>query len=208
MNPIYVHYGCGLFAPKGWRNFDGSPTLRLQRLPLIGHAFQTEGFPSFPPNVEFGDIVRGLPLRPGECRGIYCSHVLEHLALKDLRIALANTYKLLEPGGTFRFVLPDLEQLINEYCNASNSDAALSFMRHSGLGVEQRSRGVIPMIRFWFGNSSHLWMWDFKAIRAELERVSFRKIRRAQFGDAADVYFKEVENAERWQNCLGVECMK
>jgi hypothetical protein len=208
MKSVCVHYGCGLCAPQGWYNFDISPTLRLQRLPLIGWAFRTKAFPAFPPNVEYGDIIRGLPFKPGECRAIYCSHVLEHLALEDFRTAIANTYNLLELGGVFRFVLPDLEQLVQEYCNSPSANAALLFMRNSGLGAERRSRRLQAVIRKWLGNSSHLWMWDFKAISAELEQAKFREIRRAYFGDSQDLRFQEVENAERWRNSLGVECIR
>ncbi|HEX8242224.1 MAG TPA: hypothetical protein VF541_01965 [Longimicrobium sp.] len=35
---IHAQYGCGPCAPAGWRNFDASPTLRLQRLPAAGGA--------------------------------------------------------------------------------------------------------------------------------------------------------------------------
>ena len=37
---MYIHYGCGLDAPKEWINFDASPTLRLQKTPLLGLLFQ------------------------------------------------------------------------------------------------------------------------------------------------------------------------
>src|SRR4051812_43659884 len=111
MNPEYVQYGCGLSAPESWRNFDASPTLRLQRLPVVGRRLHGGGLPLFPSNVEYGDIVRGLPVSPGSCRGVYCSHVLEHLALADFRTALRNTRAILRDGGIFRFVLPDLELL-------------------------------------------------------------------------------------------------
>ncbi|MCI5142460.1 MAG: methyltransferase type 11, partial [Candidatus Electrothrix sp. ATG1] len=34
MEKQFIHYGCGLSAPESWLNFDASPTLRLQRIPL------------------------------------------------------------------------------------------------------------------------------------------------------------------------------
>ena len=60
----YVQYGCGWSAPKEWRNFDASLTLRFERLPLIGHLY-TKNESRFPGNVEYGDIVKGLPIPPG-----------------------------------------------------------------------------------------------------------------------------------------------
>ncbi len=40
MSTIYVQYGCGLSAPAGWNNYDASPTLRLQKLPVVGDIFK------------------------------------------------------------------------------------------------------------------------------------------------------------------------
>ena len=59
-----------------------------------------------------------------------------------------------------------------------------------------------------FGNSLHLWMWDYKSIKYELELAGFKDIRRATFGDSADRMFDTVEEKSRWENALGIECRK
>ena len=138
-NNQYVQYGCGFSAPVGWRNFDASPTLRFERLPIIGR-FYTKNDARFPESVEYGDIVKGLPVEENSCKGVYCSHILEHLSLNDFRIALGNTYKILQPNGIFRLVLPDLEFSARQYLNSTSSDAASSFMRETSLGLESRPR--------------------------------------------------------------------
>lgn len=204
----YIQFGCGLSAPSGWRNFDVSPTLRLQRLPLIGSSLHGKTLPLFPPNAEYGDIVRGLPVPLSSCRGIYSSHVLEHLALADLRISLRNVYNYLQNGGVFRFVVPDLETLARAYVASSESNASLEFMTQAGLGKSTRPRTLRGLLHEWIGNSSHLWMWDFKSMSAELSNVGFRQIRRAELGDSLDVRFNDVEEEGRWKDCLGMECVK
>lgn len=105
--PVYVQYGCGWSAPEAWLNFDSSPTLRFERLPLIGKLY-TRNARRFPANVRYGDVVKGLPVADKSCDGIYASHVLEHLAFADFEKALTNTFRYLKPGGTFRLVVPDL----------------------------------------------------------------------------------------------------
>jgi hypothetical protein len=206
---LYVQYGCGLSAPDGWLNFDASPTLRLQRIPAIGGFFVLPGdYPKFPSAVRFGDIVEGLPISDQSCKGVYCSHVLEHLALEDFRTALANTLRYLEPGGIFRLVLPALERLTREYIESRDDDAASRFMEGAYLGVRQRKRGVSGMLRGWLGNSAHLWMWDEKGMVRELRDAGFTAIRRAKVGDSADPRFSEVEDPDRWHGCLGIECRK
>ncbi len=208
MDLQYAQYGCGLCAPLGWRNFDTSPTLRIQKLPLIGHRIRNLGSEPFPKNVEYGDIVRGLPLSPNSCKAVYCSHVLEHLALEDFRVALKNTHDYLQEGGVFRFVLPDLEKLAQDYLKADDPNAASVFMEEAYLGKKNRPKGFNGFVRLWMGNSAHLWMWDFKSMSAELSQAGFRQIRRAAFGDSQDPRFGEVEELHRWQDCLGMECMK
>ena len=204
----YVQYGCGWSSSfDGWRNFDASPTLRFERLPFIGKLY-TKNISRFPENVEYGDIVHGLPVSDNSCRAVYCSHILEHLSLNDFRAALRNTHRILIDGGTFRLVLPDLEQLINEYVNDSTPEAANTFMKQTYLGKEERNRGIKGILFEWARNSQHLWMWDFKSIAVELESAGFKNIRRAQFGDATENMFNEVEEKARWDDCLGVECRK
>ncbi len=206
---LYVQYGCGWnpTLPAGWRHFDASPTLRFERFPLIGGLY-VRNVNRFPRNVEYGDIVKGLPIEEGTCKAVYCSHVLEHLSLEDFRKALKNSYRILQSGGIFRSVMPDLEYAIQQYVTSVSSDAAVEFLRATGLGREKRNRDLKGFIFDWLGNSAHLWMWDYKSLDVELRNAGFANIRRAQFGDSAEAKFRAVENSERWQNALGIECKR
>jgi predicted SAM-dependent methyltransferase len=207
MKKIYLQYGCGWSAPEGWRNFDASPTLRFERIKLIGKLY-TKNKERFPDKVEYGDIVKGLPIDNESCDGIYCSHVLEHLSLEEFRVALKNTNKYLKPGGIFRLVLPDLEYSIKNYINDESPEAAKIFLEETYLGVKKRNRGLRGLIFSMLSNSDHLWMWDFKSIKAELEKHGFIKIKRAYYRDSLDLNFNNVEEESRWKNSLGVECIK
>ena len=204
-SPLYVQYGCGHSAPKEWKNFDASPTLRFERLPVLGKLY-SKNPQRFPLTVDYGDIVKGLPVPDGSCHGVYCSHVLEHLSLADFRTALRNTHRLLASGGRFRLVVPDLEYLAKAYLENPGDDAAHWFMRESWLGQEQR--GLKHFLRAWLGGSQHLWMWDYKALAAELAASGFTQVRRARFGDSTEARFAEVEERIRWENCLGIECSR
>jgi predicted SAM-dependent methyltransferase len=152
--------------------------------------------------------VRGLPVSPNSCKAVYCSHILEHLSLEGFRIALRNTYEILRPNGTFRLVLPDLENSAKSYLSDASHDAALKFMRETYLGHEVRPNTLKGFIASWLGNSQHLWMWDYKSIEPELVSAGFVEVRQATFGDSSNPKFAEVEEKSRWDNCLGVECKK
>ncbi len=50
----FTQFGCGLCAPPRWLNFDASPAIRLQRLPIIGNLVPSGQFGRFPENVKYG----------------------------------------------------------------------------------------------------------------------------------------------------------
>lgn len=212
---VYVQYGCGACAPAEWLNFDASPRLRLERLPVVGWIIQQSLGAQFQSNVRPGDIICGLPVPDGSAVAAYCSHVLEHLARGDLSIALRNTHRILAPGGRFRLVVPDLFWRARNYVQiASQGDpqAADRFMETSFLGKRKRTRGLLSALRSGYGNSDHQWMYDYAGMKRELERNGFENVRRCELGDSGDPMFQLVEDRGRFfegdQRELAIEAIK
>ena len=203
----YLQYGCGFEAPEGWLNYDASPTLLFEKIPLIGGLYK-KNEKRFPKHVIWGDIVQGLPHQVESVQGIFCSHILEHLSLEDCRKAIRNTFDYLKPGGVFRMVVPDLEYAINQYIDDKTNQAAQRFLEITMLGLRARGNLVKRIVESALGNSKHQWMWDEKALSHELKSVGFKKVRRAKFGDSTDPKFREVEREGRFINCLALEAIK
>lgn len=203
----YVQYGCGWTAPESWDNFDSSPTLRFERVPLIGRMY-TRNARRFPANVRYGDVTRGLPVADQSCAGIFCSHVLEHLALADFERALAHTFRYLRPGGIFRLIVPDLRIFATKYLESADPLASCTFLEDTGLGWRERPRGLGGLLKNALGGSAHLWMWDARSMQSRLESHGFRAIRRAVYGDSSDARFAEVEESGRFEDSLAMECVK
>lgn len=199
MRGCFVQYGCGWTAPPGWHNFDASPTLRFERLPLVGRLYSKNGR-RFPDNVRYGDIVRGLPLAPGSVDLLYASHILEHLAYEDMHLALRRSHDLLKPGGIFRLIVPDLALRARHYVEAldkSDPEAASRFLEDCYLGERQRPQGLQRLVRL-FGNSAHLWMWDEASMTHALTAAGFHTIRRCSMGDSGHPAFDDVEEHGRF----------
>lgn len=200
----YIQYGCGFSPGPGWLNFDSSPTLRIERIPIVGAALSalfSGNSQRFPSSVLYGDICKGLPVEDNTVRACYASHILEHLSLQDLRLALLNTFRMLVPSGTFRLIVPDLRERAIRYIaevERKSPDAAHVFLRSAHLGQEQRPKTPIQYLRHMVGGSTHLWMWDEYSMTAELQHAGFVNIRKCRFGDAADPMFAKVENRERF----------
>ncbi len=217
-NGLYVHYGCGICAPKDWVNFDAAPGLLLTKIPLLSSYVswslkkRKKLNSLFPENVRYGNIVKGLPgMGENSCAGVFCSHVLEHLSLEDFRTALKNTYRILKKDGIFRLVVPDLEYCAKMYeteRQQNDSSAAIKFMNRSGLGIEKIPKTIGSKITRSLGFPYHLWMWDFASLSDELKETCFIKIRKASFNDSADKMFLQVEEKNRFEDCLAIECSK
>ncbi|HZD90704.1 MAG TPA: methyltransferase domain-containing protein [Pseudolabrys sp.] len=199
---VNVQYGCGLSCPDGWINFDASPALRAQRLPVIGRIFRKLP-PAFPGAVRYGDIVKGLPVADRSADLVYASHVLEHLAYDDCAAALRNTFRVLKPGGVFRLVVPDLQVRAARYLEklARGERGANDWlMRASGLGRASRPRTPLEMLRAAIGNSHHQWMWDQAAMTAALQRAGFVAVRRCRLHDSGHPAFRLVEQPDRFHD--------
>jgi hypothetical protein len=204
---VYIQYGCGLSAPHEWINFDASITLKWERLPVLGR-LATKNAERFPQNVKPGDIVKGLPVRDGACRGVYASHVLEHLTLNEFHAALRNTRKLLGNGGIFRLIVPDLEWAAREYIrklDAGDLQANQFFLEAISLGRKDRPRGLFGAIFHLLAKSEHGWMWDSLSLSCALQDHGFKRVRTCSFGDCEDPMFGLVEDPMRFEHSTAME---
>lgn len=212
MKNEYINFGCGIHCPDAFTNFDGSVNLLMQRNPLIGYLIKKTTTTLFPANALYGDIVKGLPLNENSVKGIFSSHVLEHLSLEELRISLKNCYKYLKPGGTFRSVLPNLEEAVNSYISEKkkgNKSAAVDFMNYTFLGYPKRPKSIMDLIKWRLSGHHHFWMWDYEALEIELYNAGFKKVYRSYYNESIDPYFKNVESKGRFDyNALCVEAIK
>ncbi len=194
----YVQFGCGRSAPEGWLNFDSSPWLRFERLPGVSAMTSLADSRLFPASVRYGDIVIGLPVPDGSADGVYSRHVLEHLARNDVKAALANTFRILKPGGVFRLVVPDLEWRARRYLSGiGQTEAADSFINNLNTCRTDRARGLVALARAAFGNSGHRWMYDWSGMQRLLAEAGFVAIRRCSLHDSGDPMFDRVE--EKYQ---------
>ena len=205
---LKVNLGCGLSVVDNWINLDGSTTVRLQKSTVLGFFFRAVLKPRFPSEVNYGDVTRGLPLASGSVDLLYSSHMLEHLSLEGFWLALGEIQRVLKPGGVFRAVIPDLEASISDYFANTNANANTQFLQDTLLGIEKRPNSVWANCRSLFGNTNHLWMWDYKGIEEELKSAGFSEISRAEYNDSKIIDFSEVEDSGRWHNCLGFQCAK
>jgi SAM-dependent methyltransferase len=61
------------------------------------------------------DLLGTLPFKQGSISLVYSSHFIEHIPRAKVGSFLSECFRILEPGGAIRLVLPDLEQMCSQY---------------------------------------------------------------------------------------------
>lgn len=93
----YLNLGCGLRFHSEWVNVD---------------------FASSHPSVSECDLRKGIPYPDNRFEVAYHSHVLEHFTKHDALCFLKECHRVVEPNGTIRVAVPDLEGIVNAYLQA------------------------------------------------------------------------------------------
>jgi predicted SAM-dependent methyltransferase len=167
--PLRVHVGSGPKYLEGFVNIEGLPVWRADM-----HL----------------DIRAGLPFRSGTVRTLYCCHVLEHFGIKRIGRLLGEWWRVLEPGGGFRVVVPSLERAVADY----QADALPAIEGSRLVGFE--SRGA----RFNFEmlcDNNHPVMFDYSFLAEMLQRAGrWDRLQRSAFGQSQVLSPEDLDRAE------------
>lgn len=91
--PLRLHLGSGRFNKEGWVNVD-----------LIGAPVEVAW-----------NVTRRLPFPDGCADAVFHEHLLEHLPLEQGLALLRECYRVLQPGGILRIVVPDAGSYARSY---------------------------------------------------------------------------------------------
>jgi SAM-dependent methyltransferase len=189
-----IHIGCEFKIGRSWKNYDISITAQIEKIPLIRKIIKINPI-SYPKEVIYGNITQRPFCKNNEADNIYCSHALEHMTREGMQAALINIYFMLKPGGCFRLVVPDLETRVKKYLQNQDCDA---FIETIGFGKKKNDRTFKDFLRKMFGNSGHLWMYDYKSMQNYLAEAGFKNIKKCKIGDSGIDIFSEVEELHRF----------
>lgn len=153
-----LNLGCGRQVHPAWVNVD-----------LAAHD----------PLILPHDLRQPLPFADASFTVVYHSHVLEHLPRRSAPPFLAECFRVLEPGGIIRVVVPDLEGIVRLYLSAldgavrGDADAAV---RHEWLLLELldqmvRDRPGGEMLRYWQQNPMPAEAFVYERMGEEVRRA-------------------------------------
>jgi predicted SAM-dependent methyltransferase len=160
---LRLHLGCGLNLRPDWINID-----------------------LFAPNADAQlDLREDWPFTTGSVSRVYSEHVFEHFEYPvEVRHFLAETLRVLKPGGTMDVGVPDTEWPLAAYGDDSNEYWRLA----KEVWHPPYCETQLDHINYHFRQEGeHKYAWDSATLTNELQKAGFVSIERRVFDPSLDL---------------------
>jgi len=141
---------------------------------LIPGAINTDVF--WNRRADFGiDLRFPLPFPDQTFQSVYAHHVVEHLEYADALSLFREVFRILQPGGVFRVVVPDVSKFIMAYAGSPLESNAVAELYPSWFrDPEWRTamEVVDRVVRDSYFNP-HRSCWDFPTMETRLAQAGF-----------------------------------
>jgi predicted SAM-dependent methyltransferase len=132
------------------------------------------------------DCRRRLPIGDGSVSRILAEHVVEHMEFRsEFPKFLSECFRILEPGGMVRIIVPDAERFVKAYVRGSREEwlslnwdpAALPSDIYTPMHV---------LNHVFHQSGEHLFGYDFATLKLQLEKAGFQDIEKCEFRKSRD----------------------
>jgi SAM-dependent methyltransferase len=185
--PLYLNVASSTNVMPGFVNLDNSPLLVFARfaswlMPLL-RADRRRLVQRYRAALSAGSLVlhdcrRPLHFENGCVDHLLCSHFLEHVYPDEARDILADFLRVLKPGGTAHFVLPDLEVAVRGYLSSGSADRLMEELGLTQAKTPSRTRRLLEALG-WEG-LQHRWMYDRGSFSVMVKDVGFDLVDRPE----------------------------
>jgi predicted SAM-dependent methyltransferase len=182
---LKLNVGCGDNLKTGWVNIDLWANADLQL-----------------------DMREPIPLPNGSAQMIYSEHFFEHLNYpEDAKRFLSESFRVLEPGGTFSVGVPDAHWPLLEY--AANVGDGRYFTTEDNPWAPEWCKTRMEHINNLFRQGfEHRFAYDFETMEQALKETGFVEIRQREFASDLDSFASDLDSKIREAATLYVNAMK
>lgn len=212
---LRVNVGCGSSPTPGYVNLDNSVTVRLasnplsrsilQHVPMLGEARRAFLTSAATGTIRWAEAT-ALPFATDSASVVYSSHMLEHLSREQAQAFLSEAFRILQPGGWLRLVVPDLRRRAESYL--SGATGADEFVE-SLIMASPRPRTLLERATFVLtGPRHHLWMYDEASLGRSLRAAGFATVVELRPGETRLPDPGSLDLSERAEESIYLEAQK
>lgn len=165
------------------------------------------------------DLTQPLPFEDNSIEVIFSSHFIEHIHLIEAQQLIKESYRVLKPGGIIRFITPDMDIWVDKLYNTDEvffKKYQQIITKHFGEWHEfSKLTTPLQMLNCMLFAWGHKWMWDFKTLKEEFNKVGFQKIEKKNYLESNIPDINNIENclppkliANRNMESLFIEAQK
>lgn len=141
-----------------------------------------------------------LPFRDNSLQRIYMEHVLEHVSYPVGTAFLKETLRVLQPGGVVRIAMPDLDDLIEGYCEDWRR---FDWVRWPEFSFIKTRAEMINIAFRWWG---HRHLYNQEELTRAFTEAGFRQLHFVENGESS---YKDLQGLEtRRDSKLVAEAVK
>ena len=200
--PAKVNLGSGLLVAPGWINIDMGwyPPLRHLPRPFLSYLHGRSGWASLISADQYASVLKtqrfihhdlrlGLPLDDNSVDFLFASHFLDSMIHSDGERLIADTYRVLKPGGALRVSVSDFDRNVDLYRSGRRQEALARFFPNS----------ISPLGRRYC-------IYDYVMLESALSAAGFVEIARCNYREGRVPDLQWLDN--RPEESLFVEAVK
>lgn len=138
-----INFGCGGNTLPGWLNVDAEV-----------------------------DITQPLPYADGSCEAVFAEHVVEHITQRQAWDFFAECYRILQPLGYVRIVVPSVARLAG-FLSRNHADVAAYLQFSRDFGSDGTPAGAVKALAFSHG---HQTVWGADTLLTLLVAAGFTRV--------------------------------
>jgi len=211
---LKLNLGCGDHCPEGWVNIDSSPMGQLSKLlqyvPFTGNLKFIKRWPKGVVNMNLTDSFK---FESASVDYIYTSHLIEHLTFEEGEFFLKECFRVLKEGGTIRIITPDLQKLIQDYLENSETNSALAgkiFLKNSFFFDIPYTGNLWRWLKLYIRRkNNHHSLYDNHGLKHALKLAGFKEIHNSGVDNStvAEI-FLSIDIKERHNGAICFEAVK
>ena len=170
---LRMNIGCGHNTLDGWLNVD------------IEHG----GVRS---NAVWLDATVPFPVASGLFKAVLCEHMIEHIPKTRGKFLVAEVFRVLQPGGKFRVITPDLDAMFDLYRNPLD-DRARGYLDFVARIHDLPSITPGEAVNLMFREYGHQHIYSITELNEMFEQAGFIGLVVGRAGFPTDPIFQGVE---------------